>query len=238
MKFPNIASFLKSATTNINIASATAPSNWQVLTATSPTTATWQTISAWWSQTATTVANTPAWTISATTVQGAINELDTEKAKLAGDITQSFWASTIELWHASDTTISRSSSGVLAVEGVIIPSVSSTNTLTNKRITKRVLSATSYTTNTWTSLNCDNLDIFIVTAQSWALKLNNPTWTPTDGQMLMVAITWTGAIALTYDTQFEASSQALPPTTVATARLNMLFCWRADTSKWIILASV
>lgn len=49
MKFPNIASFLKSATTNINIASATAPSNGQVLTATSSTTATWQTPSAWWS---------------------------------------------------------------------------------------------------------------------------------------------------------------------------------------------
>ena len=48
MKFPNIASFLKSATTNINIASATAPSNWQVLTATSSTTATWQTHNAWW----------------------------------------------------------------------------------------------------------------------------------------------------------------------------------------------
>ena len=43
MKFPNIASFLKSATTNINIASAPAPSKWQVLTATSSTTATWQT---------------------------------------------------------------------------------------------------------------------------------------------------------------------------------------------------
>lgn len=52
MKFPNIASFLKSATTNINIASATAPSNWQVLTATSSTTAAWQTPSAWgWAST-------------------------------------------------------------------------------------------------------------------------------------------------------------------------------------------
>ena len=47
MKFPNIASFLKSATTNINIASAPAPSNWQVLTATSSTTAIWKTPSAW-----------------------------------------------------------------------------------------------------------------------------------------------------------------------------------------------
>ena len=43
MKFPNIASKLKSATTNINIASASTPSNGQVLTATSSTAATWQT---------------------------------------------------------------------------------------------------------------------------------------------------------------------------------------------------
>jgi len=49
MKFPNIASKLKSATTNINIASASTPSNGQVLTATSSTTATWQTPAwAWW----------------------------------------------------------------------------------------------------------------------------------------------------------------------------------------------
>lgn len=37
------ASVLKSATTEINVSSATAPSSWQVLTATSSTTATWQT---------------------------------------------------------------------------------------------------------------------------------------------------------------------------------------------------
>jgi hypothetical protein len=40
----------------------------------------------------------------------------------------------IELGHATDTTLSRSSAGVLAVEGAVIPSVSSTNTLTNKTI--------------------------------------------------------------------------------------------------------
>lgn len=48
MKFPNIASKLKSSTTNVNIASATAPLSGQVLTATSSTAATWQTPSAWW----------------------------------------------------------------------------------------------------------------------------------------------------------------------------------------------
>ena len=50
--------------------------------------------------------------------------------------------STLDLGHASDTTLSRSSAGVLAVEGVVIPSISSTNTLTNKSI--------SLTTNTIT----------------------------------------------------------------------------------------
>lgn len=42
--------------------------------------------------------------------------------------------STIELGNASDTTLSRSSAGVLAVEGVVVPTVSSTGTLTNKTI--------------------------------------------------------------------------------------------------------
>lgn len=41
---------------------------------------------------------------------------------------------TIELGHSSDTTISRSSAGVIAVEGVVVPTISSSNTLTNKTI--------------------------------------------------------------------------------------------------------
>lgn len=114
-----------------------------------------------------------------------------------------------------------------------------TETLTNKRVTPRILSAASYTTDTGTSLNSDTLDEFIVTAQAGALKFNNPTGTPTDGQMLHIAVTGTAARALTYDTQFEASAIALPTTTVTTARLDMKFVWRADTSKWhLILATV
>jgi hypothetical protein len=40
----------------------------------------------------------------------------------------------IELGHASDTTLSRSAAGVLAIEGVVVPTISSTSTLTNKTI--------------------------------------------------------------------------------------------------------
>jgi hypothetical protein len=45
----------------------------------------------------------------------------------------------IELGHATDTTIARSSAGVISVEGVVVPTVSSTNTLTNKTLTLPVI---------------------------------------------------------------------------------------------------
>jgi hypothetical protein len=45
----------------------------------------------------------------------------------------------VELGHASDTTLSRSSAGVLAVEGIVVPTVSSTSTLTNKTLTFPVI---------------------------------------------------------------------------------------------------
>ena len=109
-------------------------------------------------------------------------------------------------------------------------------TIKFRPLNPRILTATSYTTDTGTSLNCDNLDQFIVTAQAGALKLNNPTGTPVNGQKLIVAITGTGAIALTYDTQYEASTVALPTTTVTTARLNIGFIWRSDNSKWVCVA--
>lgn len=119
-----------------------------------------------------------------------------------------------------------------------VATIDGTQTLTNKRVTPRVVTATNYTTDTGTSLNCDTTDIFIVTAQAGALKFNNPTGTPTDGQKLWIAVTGTAARALTYDTQFEASDGvALPTTTVTTKRLDIGFVWRADTSKWHCVAS-
>jgi len=145
----------------------------------------------------------------------------------------------IELGNASDTTLSRSAAGVIAVEGVVIPSISSTNTLTNKRVTPRVLSATSYTTDTGTSLNADNYDIFSVTAQAGALLFNAPGGTPTDGQKLIITVasSTTSARALTWNAIFEASTVALPTTTAATtAQLNIGFMYSAGRTKWVCIA--
>ena len=144
-------------------------------------------------------------------------------------------ASTITITgsFASNFTVSGAYTYTMPGATDTIVARATTDTLTNKNVKPRLLSAASYTTDTGTSLNCDNLDLFIVTAQAGALKFNNPTGTAYDGQVLWIAVTGTAARALTYDTQFESSANAvMPTTTVTTARIDIAFMWRADTSKW------
>ena len=59
-------------------------------------------------------------------------------------------ATAIELGHATDTTIARASAGVVTIEGVAVPTISSTSTLTNKTI--------SGASNTLT-VRLDNTDV-------------------------------------------------------------------------------
>lgn len=143
---------------------------------------------------------------------------------------------TVELGHASDTTLSRSAAGVLAVEGVVVPSISSTNTLTNKRVTPRVGSTTSSATPT---INTDSYDVYKLTAQTVDITsfTTNLTGTPSDGDVLFILITGTAARAITWGTSFEASTVALPTTTVTTAMLTVGFMWNGVTSKWRCMAS-
>lgn len=147
---------------------------------------------------------------------------------------------TIELGAASDTTLSRVSAGVIAVEGVTVPTISSTSTITNKRNQPRIVSAASYTTDTGTSLDVSTTDLFVITAQAGALKFNNPSGTPVQGEKLMVRIKDNGtARALTYDTQFRASSDlALPTTTVLSKTLYMGFQYNSTDTKWDLLAVI
>lgn len=143
----------------------------------------------------------------------------------------------IELGHATDTSLSRSAAGVLAVEGVVIPSISSTNTLTNKQITPRIVSAASYTTDTGTSLNMDNLDIFVVTAQAGALLFNSPGGTLVQGQSLVIRIKDDAtARALTWNAVFRAMGTALPSTTTLSKTMYMGFFYNSTDTKWDMVA--
>jgi len=140
----------------------------------------------------------------------------------------------------SDTNISINmvpkGTGRLQSGGVTIPTISSTDTLTNKRVTKRVGTTTSSATPT---INTDNVDMYIITAQTVDITsfTTNLSGTPTEGQTLWIAITGTAARAITWGSSFEASTVALPTTTVTTNRLDVGFVWNSATSKWRCVAS-
>ena len=125
-----------------------------------------------------------------------------------------------------------------AVDDTIV-ALAATQTLTNKRITPRVGGGTTYTTDTGTSINGDTQDMFIVTAQAGALKFNNPSGTPTDGQKLIISVasSTTAARLLTWDTAYGATTVALPTTTAATTvTLTIGFIWSASKSLWQCVA--
>lgn len=150
----------------------------------------------------------------------------------AGSTLATSATNSITLTSTGATNVTLPTTGTLAT-------LAGTETLTNKRVTPRILSAASYTTDTGTSINGDTLDMFIVTAQTGALKFNNPTGTPTDGQKLIltVASSTTAARALTWDTAYGATTVALPTTTAATtATLTIGFIWSASKSLWQCVA--
>lgn len=114
-------------------------------------------------------------------------------------------------------------------------STTGTQTLTNKRITKRTGTATSSATPT---INTDNVDYYSLTAQAVDITsfTTNLSGTPVDGQTLWISIKGTAARAITWGASFEASTVALPTTTVSTDRLDVGFIWNPATSKWRCVA--
>ena len=112
-----------------------------------------------------------------------------------------------------------------------LPSVvSGTVNLLANRVQSTASSATP-------SINTDQTDHYSITALAVAITsmTTNLTGTPVAGQKLHIDITGTAGRAITWGASFEASTVALPATTVGTARLDMNFVWNPATSKWRIL---
>jgi len=136
-----------------------------------------------------------------------------------------------------EKTVTAEANKVLGFNGSVVPvmitpaTLTGTETLTNKRNTKRVGSTTSHATPT---INTDNVDIYRLTAQAEGITsfTTNLSGTPAEGDMIMIEITGTAARAITWGASFEASTIALPTTTVTTAMLQVLFKWNTVTSKW------
>jgi len=132
--------------------------------------------------------------------------------------------------------IGNGGTGATTLAGASIPTYSSTDTFTNKRITPRVLASTANSATP--TLNTDSYDMMVITGQSAAITsfTTNLTGTPTNGQKLWIAITGTGAIAITWGASFSASTVALPTTTVTTNRLDIGFVWNVATTTWRCVA--
>lgn len=117
------------------------------------------------------------------------------------------------------------------LSGVNTVTPTSTTTFTNKRITARVDSTTSSATPT---INTDNIDTYKLTAQAVDITsfTTNLTGTPTDDQILHIVIIGTATRAIIWGSKFEASTVALPTTTVDANRLDVYFIFNTATSKW------
>jgi len=143
--------------------------------------------------------------------------------------TTSIQTPTIELGHATDTTIARVSAGVISVEGITVPTISSTNTLTNKRITQRVATTTDDATAV---IDIDAVDVYELTAVANATTLST-TGTPTDGQKLIIRLKDAGVAKwLTWDAIFVEIGISLPAITVAGKRMYIGATYNAWASKW------
>ena len=156
-----------------------------------------------------------------------------EKSKLAGIATGATANSSnatllARANHTGTQTASTISDFSTAAQTAV---ATATVTFTNKRINPRVTNEASSATPT---INTDNTDIHRVTALATNVTsfTTNLTGTPVHGQGLLIEVTGTAARTLAWGASFEASTIALPTTTVTTAMLTAAFTWNSATSKW------
>lgn len=147
-----------------------------------------------------------------------------------------------QIWAASDqnTYIKANFEYVKAhIDSFTVPSgavvgTSDTQTLTNKRITKRVYTEASNATPTPA---CDSYDVHKITALAAAAAFAAPTGTPTEAQQLTIRIKDNGtARALTYNAIYRAVGATLPTTTVISKTLYLGFIFNSTDTKWDLVA--
>jgi len=141
----------------------------------------------------------------------------------------------VNVGHASDTTITRTGAGVIAVEGVEVTTNTATQTLTNKTLTAPAISSPTMTgtiledvytlSGTTPALDPDNGSI-----QTWTLSGNS---TPTDslsaGESITLMVDDGTAYTITWPTMTWVNNAGSAPT-LATSGYTVVVLWKVSTT--------
>ena len=102
----------------------------------------------------------------------------------------------IELGHASDTTIARSGAGVVTIEGVEVTTNSATQTLTNKTLTSPKINEDVVMSASSTELNILDGATLSTTELNYVDGVTSAIQTQLDAKLALAGGTMTGAIAM------------------------------------------
>lgn len=171
---------------------------------------------------------------------GAVSETDDfiiENQTVAGNPTTAMLVISSQINAGGYTArLTLTNVGILTLSAVnsaagSVVTADGTQTLSNKRITKRVNTITSSATPTPAG---DTTDEFTVTALAAGATFAAPTGTPTDGQSLIIRIKDNGsAQTLAWNGIYRFSSDlAAPSTTVISKTFYLGFIYNAADSKW------
>jgi len=132
------------------------------------------------------------------------------------------------------TTLAASRTLTLPDATTTVVGTDATQTLTNKRIDPRVVSAASASSLT---PSIATADIYAYTALAAGLTINAPTGTPVDGNKLMFRLLDNGtARALTWNATYTVIGVTLPTTTVANKTTYVGCIYNANNTRWDVIA--
>ena len=171
-----------------------------------------------------------------------INDVGTARSNLVIGETDAVRFGSLNIGHASDTTVTRVSAGVIAVEGVNLAGVSLTQTLTNKTLTTPILNTptintpilnapkvTTPSSANWTgteALDPANGDIQDITLTGNVTTLTDNM---ADGESVVLQINDGTAYAITWPTITWVSDDASAPTLQTTVD-TIITVWKNNTT--------